>query len=193
MRTARFVNRSAAIAFALSASAVIAGAQSYSNTTTGGPVWNRPFVNPPPACGTELSGVGTAVRYHVQPFFTSVAGSYNFLSTATGAWDNYLFLYQTSFNPATPFANCVNGNDDGVGGIGTAEFAQSLIAGRQYYLVTTGFDNPDFGAFTNRITGSAQVTFGLVPNQVVPEPSTYALMATGLVGVVGVARRRRQI
>lgn len=33
--------------------------------------------------------------------------------------------------------------------------------------------------------------FGEVPCNVVPEPSTYALMATGLFGLVGVSRRRR--
>jgi hypothetical protein len=31
------------------------------------------------------------------------------------------------------------------------------------------------------------------PGTVIPEPSTYALMATGLVGLVGIARRRNSL
>ena len=45
------------------------------------------------------------------------------------------------------------------------------------------------------LTGNGQ-TDGLLLDgrvNVVPEPSTYALMATGLVGLVGVARRRRNV
>lgn len=63
-------------------------------------------------------------------------------------------------------------------GIGFEGVAQSIVfAGVQNQI---GFDDVTFGS----------VTPG-TPNDVVPEPSTYLLMATGLAGMGLVARRRR--
>jgi hypothetical protein len=45
------------------------------------------------------------------------------------------------------------------------------------------FGSPDFGAQVDNVR--------LGTTAVIPEPSTYALMATGLVGLATIARRRR--
>lgn len=173
--------RLATAALALAVVAAPAAAQSYNATTVGGPTFNRP-VN----C-TTLSGVGTAVRYHVQPVWAASSGLRTFTSVATtpAGWDNFLLLYSAAWNPATPLTGCLALNDDGPLGIGQSQFSFNMLAGVQYFLVTTGFENSDAGAFTNTITG-APVNLGFVP-----EPSTYVLMASGLVGLAGVARRRR--
>ncbi len=151
-------------------------------TTAGGALWNRPVAGNPPT--PPASGVGTAVPYTVLPFTVSSAGTYVFQSTATAPanWDNYAFLYQTAFSAAAPFTNVLIGSDDNPS-IGLAGFSYALTTGTNYYFITTGFANTDFGAYSNSITGPGSVN-------VVPEPETYGLMLLGLAGVAAAVRRK---
>jgi len=158
----------------------------YTGTTTGGPTFNRPIED-----GSGLSAVGTAVRYSVLQFSVTAAGSYDFLSTPTTAgYDNFLILYQNAFNPAAPLANFVIADDD-TGDIGVSSaFTTPLTVGTNYFLVTTGFANLDFGNFTNSITGPGSIiTGGGAP---IPEPATMILLGTGLAAVAGRKIRRQR-
>jgi len=154
-----------------------AATYNYTGNTTGAPTYNRALFEFP-----GMSILGANVNYQKLEFTVTATGSYSFLSTATGGWDNFLFLYGPSFNPAAPLVNGLIGNDD-FSGIGTSGFTFSLTAGNSYVAVTTGFEGGvDFGAYANSITGPGNVN-------VVPEPGTYGLMALGL-AVVGFAARR---
>jgi hypothetical protein len=133
---------------------------SYTGNTTGGPTWRRPVASSATNCGTSLSGVGTATPYSTQQFYVNTAGSYDISSVQNG-FDGYIFLYRDSFDPTNQFANCVGGNDDGLGGIGTSDMlGVPLDANRTYIIVTTGFGNSDFGPFTNTISGPGNITLG---------------------------------
>jgi len=169
----------AAAAYVASAHAIVV-----TGTTAGGPTWTRPVAGNPPT--PPLSGVGVGVNYAVTPFFVSAAGSYVFQSTATAPvnWDNYTFLYATSFNPASQFTNVLIGNDDNTT-IGLSGFSYALTANTQYVFVTTGFAPGDAGAWSLSITGPGNITLGAVP-----EPATYATMALGLAGLLAARRRR---
>lgn len=154
-----------------------AATYSYSGDTTGLDTFHRPL-----AGFGGLSAFGADDNYHALTFTVSATGSYAFLSTASG-WDNFLFLY-SSFDPATPLANGLIGNDD-LGAVGISGFSYTLTAGASYTLVTTGFEGGfDFGAFTNSIDGPGTVS-------PVPEPATYGLMALGLAGMGAFVRRRK--
>lgn len=136
-----------------------AEAMTFAGTTAGQPTWNRPITNGPNP-PTVLSSLGTDVSFSVFEFTVSATGVYNFLSEATNPvnWDNYTFLYRNSFNPSTPFANVMIGNDD-FPTIGRSGFDDvALDVGTTYFLVTTGFTNNDAGVFTNSIIGSGSVT-----------------------------------
>ena len=173
-------------AFALLATLAVssntAQAQSFPGDTTGGPTWNRPLAGNPPIPPT--SGVGTAVPYETLTFTVTASGPYAFNSIAAdfgnGPWDNYAFLYHTSFNPTDQFTNVIVGNDD-FPNIGTAGFSSvNLTAGTPYIFVSTGFANDDFGPYLLEIGGPGTA--------VVPEPATLAAVA----GLSLVALRRRR-
>lgn len=170
--------------------------------TTGAPTFNRP------SGLSSLSGVGTAVKYQVQPFYVTVSGSYAFEANfATGtSWDGYILAYTGSFNPATPLANLINGDDDYTGALpllgGTSASAGdaariatgqstnfapgglNLVANTQYYAVVAGFGNTDAGQYRAAIGGGQ----GDVIGGVVPEPASMAALGAGLLAF---ARRRR--
>ena len=125
----------------------------YSGTTEGSPTYNRTFED----C-TGLSGVGTDVNYSVQPFSVDTAGAYDFGSVQDGGYDGMIFVYSPSFDPGDAVTNCIDGNDDGGGGIGTSDITGvSLSTGTNYYLVTASYDNGETGTFTNTISGPGNI------------------------------------
>lgn len=162
-----------------------AASVTYSSDTTGKPTFNRPQApgfegttdNPP----TALSSNGTAVPYFSQPFFVSSTGVYDIAGTQN--FDGVEFLYQKSFNPTSPLTNLLSANDSfpDVGNSSIYNFP--LIAGSQYFIVTSGFSNSDFGTFTNTISGPISGT-GPSPNLgTVPEPSS--VLSTVAFGIAG--------
>jgi hypothetical protein len=153
----------------------------YSGDTTGAPTWNRPVSGNPP---TNLSGTGTNTPYDVFSFTVDASGSYSFNSSSP--YDNYGFLYQGSFNPTDQFTNVIVGIDD-INGDDYA-FTTNLNIGTNYFLVSTGFDNSDFGTFTTTIDGPGNVSSGASTS--VPEPFT--VIGT-LVGGTTAMRMRKKL
>ena len=168
----------------------------YSDTTVGGPEFNRAFAD----C-TGQSGLGP-VRYHTQLFHVGTTGAHNISSVQDG-WDGYIFIYSPSFDPLNQNTNCVIGDDDGDGGIGTSDIdGVALTAGVQYVLVTAGFELGEEGTFTNTIDGPGAVTLGALGGGLpdpVPQPNvipsntgkSLGLMAV-LLSLVGFAVLRRR-
>ncbi|BAZ32743.1 hypothetical protein NIES4074_52500 [Cylindrospermum sp. NIES-4074] len=174
---------------------------SYSGDTSiiGTPTFNRPETegyeggtNPP----TSLSINGTNVRYSSQAFFVDATGSYDVVGSQQ--FLGIQFLYQTSFNPATPLANLLSGADsfpeEVITGESTSGFSGlSLTANNQYFLVTTGFDETanSFGTFTNTIIGPGNITLGSTSAQVPFHPSTnIGTVALGIFGGSLILKRK---
>lgn len=161
----------------------------WSDTTVGGISWDRPFAD----C-TGISGLGPVLA-STQEFSVAANGAYDFNSVQDG-WDGYIFIYEAPFDPTNQSMNCVAGDDDGNGGIGTSDIeGVALDAGVQYIAVTTGFAAGDEGTFTNTISGAGAVFLGpaLPVARTVPTLSPLGLgallLALGLVAAVVLVRR----
>lgn len=154
--------------------------------TTGGPTWNRPVgMAPPPP-----SAVGTNVAYQVTGLSVTLDGSYSFLMERTGgAWDTYLFLYESSFDATQPFVNRIAANDDCNFSLAQSCFDINLTAGTSYFAIATGFSNTDFGPYSLTISGQGNI---LIDDGTVPEPAGWALALLAL-GAAGAASRRRAV
>lgn len=187
-----------ALAALLAFTATPALAQNFAGNTTGDPTFNRPFDQ------ASLSGSGTAVPYEVIPFHVTVPGDYVFTTVSGNVspefYDGYLLLYANGFDAGDPLANVVAGDDDfdqdGAGPLSATAASRisttggnsfgtpgTLSAGVQYYLVQTGFNNTDFGAYTGFAEGPGAISFGFVP-----EPGSLSLLALGALALL---RRRR--
>jgi hypothetical protein len=107
----------------------------------------------------------TQVRYHKHRFTVDVTGAYNLIIPQTGQTAGSLvsiYVMSATFNPATPFASCLAGANNGLApGTPTTLNNVNLTAGTIYYAVPFDdtFSQVSNGPWTLTISGPGNVTF----------------------------------
>jgi len=145
-------------AFVLSAVVYGEAATTFYGTTQAHPIFNHP---------SSLSTLSDDfTRFDFQPFRVNQDAHCFFQSVQdTPGFDGMLFLYRNGFNSAAPLSNLIalDDDDNDTYGEGTTRIDSiQLFAANDYFLVTAGFENPDFGTFTNTITCDEPATRVLV-------------------------------
>lgn len=124
-------------------------------TTSGGPIWNRPFFI------GGISGLGP-VSYHAMQFVPAVPGRYTFESVVVGE-DNFNFIYQDNFNPNDPLTDLLdyglgNGNAPNGTPAGTSLIDVLLLPNRTYTYVTSQWAaSTPAVPFTTTVTGPGSI------------------------------------
>ncbi|MEM1413355.1 MAG: DUF4215 domain-containing protein [Myxococcota bacterium] len=104
------------------------------------PTWSRP--------GASCTGSNPDRYYDTFTFTNTAAVDVDYLVTASWADDGYLFVYDSPFDPVMPLTNCVIGDDDFDGTLGS-QLEFTAAPGATYVIVATAFDDLDaIGAYT---------------------------------------------
>jgi hypothetical protein len=171
-------------------------------TTEGASILTRPDTSGNQNYPVSADYRAASSAYAVNPFYTDTDGHFHIASYASalvgyqGSWNNFLILYQGSFDPAKPLQNAVFFNDDiHVNGIRAAGNPStfSTTAFVQYFAVTTGVSLSESGVYTLVLGGRGNTFAGLLPqtSTAVPEPAAWAMFVSGF-GIIGRKLRRKQ-
>jgi len=133
------------------------------NTTTQSPPTTSNNTNSVSYSSTLSSSSSTFTRSGASGMFyfeaiqisVTTTGTYIFQSGSN--FDDYGYLYQTSFNPSNPGSNIVTSDDDS-GGSSRFRFSITLQAGTTYILIITTYNSDATGSISVTVSGPARVT-----------------------------------
>ena len=133
---------------------------------------------------SDLTGSNAGFAPQAVPFLSLGGYTFTYGGTTTGGTFGPIFLTQQGPNVTAGFN--VFGTVTGPGIVGARSFNASF---------TAQFNNTTSGAVSSLVTSGGTtdiVSFsGLITTNVVPEPSTYALMGAGVAMLGAFARRRK--
>ena len=127
------------------------------------PTWDRGYSSSTydAACGLSMTDSGSNGSYYeVIPIQVTANENLACEVTAFGSNDTTITLYCDPFNPASPLSNVIAYDDDGgVAYLSAFEDADgvALAPGSTYYLVVSGYDSGETGAFTVSFTSATVV------------------------------------
>ncbi len=170
---------------------------SYENSTAGGTNYWLP------SGAYSQSGLTAPTNRGLIRFVGAAGGTINFGSAVVNPFIAFNSVGQTRIGVTydfmgAPFTVLSNNNAGGAfWGAGSYTSTGTALTGNEFSGVVQFAGTYSSLSFTTTAENWHGITVGInglaPPTNVVPEPSTYALMAAGLAGLTMVARRRRQI